>query len=112
MPRRCASIATSLPSSPEPSRSRRVAPAERGVPNAFMRGPGGGAHSNRPPRRGGGGRHGIISPREGGTVRRIVAALMLFCLCAAARADDEFWYSVHLDGRKIGHMRSARAVEA
>lgn len=45
-------------------------------------------------------------------MRRIVAALMLLCLCAAARADDEFWYSVHLDGRKIGHMRSVRALEA
>ena len=45
-------------------------------------------------------------------MRRIVAALMLLCLCAAARADDEFWYSVHLDGRKIGHMHSVRAVEA
>src|SRR5688572_16481725 len=32
MPRRCASITTSLPSSPEPSSNRRVAPGVNGVP--------------------------------------------------------------------------------
>lgn len=45
-------------------------------------------------------------------MRRIVAALWLLVMCAGARADDEFWYSVHLDGRKIGHMHTVRAVEA
>lgn len=46
-------------------------------------------------------------------MRRIVAALGLLCLClcAGAQAAGETWYSVHLDGRKIGHMRSVRAVE-
>jgi hypothetical protein len=43
-------------------------------------------------------------------VRRIVSALLL-CLCVTAQAGDETWYSVHLDGRKIGHMRSLREVE-
>ncbi|MCI1730444.1 MAG: transglutaminase-like domain-containing protein [Chiayiivirga sp.] len=31
---------------------------------------------------------------------------------AAPQAPEETWYSVHLDGRKIGHMRSVRALEA
>jgi hypothetical protein len=44
-------------------------------------------------------------------VRRIVAALWLLALCAGARASEETWYSVHLDGRKIGHMRTLRAEE-
>lgn len=44
-------------------------------------------------------------------MRRIVSALLLLCVCVTARADDETWYSVHLDGRKIGHMHSVRAVE-
>lgn len=43
-------------------------------------------------------------------MRRIVSALLL-CLCLSAQAAAETWYSVHLDGRKIGHMRSARSVE-
>ena len=43
-------------------------------------------------------------------MRRIVAALCLLALSAGARAQ-ETWYSVHLDGRKIGHMRSLRAEE-
>lgn len=43
-------------------------------------------------------------------MRRIVSALLL-CLGLSAQAADETWYSVHLDGRKIGHMRSARDVE-
>jgi hypothetical protein len=43
-------------------------------------------------------------------VRRIVFALLL-CSCVAAQASEETWYSVHLDGRKIGHMRSQRTVE-
>jgi len=44
-------------------------------------------------------------------VGRIVSALLLLCLSVAAQAEDETWFSVHLDGRKIGHMRSLRAVE-
>ena len=55
-------------------------------------------------------------------MRRIVSAprwlWLLLCFwasaqtAAAAPVADETWYSVHLDGRKIGHMRSQRAEEA
>jgi transglutaminase-like putative cysteine protease len=48
---------------------------------------------------------------RGHPLRRIVAALWLLCLCLDARAADQTWYSVHLDGRKIGHMLSVRALE-
>jgi hypothetical protein len=50
-------------------------------------------------------------------VRRIVSAVGGLGLCLAAfvaaaqTASEETWYSVHLDGRKIGHMRSARVLE-
>lgn len=43
---------------------------------------------------------------------RIVSALLLLFASVAAPAADEQWYSVHLDGRKIGHMHSERALEA
>jgi hypothetical protein len=42
-------------------------------------------------------------------VRRIVFALLL-CL-ASVCAAEETWFSVHLDGRQIGHMRSLRALD-
>jgi hypothetical protein len=45
-------------------------------------------------------------------VRRIVSALLLLCIASFAHADEETWYSVHLDGRKIGHMRSLRAEQS
>ena len=45
-------------------------------------------------------------------MRRIVSALLLACLCGSALASDEAWFSVHLDGRKIGHMHSQRSVDA
>jgi transglutaminase-like putative cysteine protease len=45
-------------------------------------------------------------------VRRIVSALLAACLCGSASASDEAWFSVHLDGRKIGHMHSLRTVGA
>jgi hypothetical protein len=46
-------------------------------------------------------------------VRRIVSALWLaLCCVTLAQAAEETWFSVHLDGRKIGHMRTARVPEA
>jgi hypothetical protein len=44
-------------------------------------------------------------------VRRIVGALMLLFLAATASAAEEHWFSLHLDGRKIGHMHSLRTIE-
>lgn len=36
--------------------------------------------------------------------------LLLLPLCAAAKPADQQWYSVLLDGRKIGHFESSRQV--
>ena len=45
-------------------------------------------------------------------MRRIVSALWLaLCGVTLAQAAEETWFSVHLDGRKIGHMRTARVPE-
>lgn len=43
-------------------------------------------------------------------MRRIALALCLLAACALARAEDR-WFSVHLDGRKIGHMLQSRVEE-
>jgi len=40
-------------------------------------------------------------------VRRIVAIVLLLA-SAAAPAAEEHWFSLHLDGRKIGHMHTLR----
>jgi hypothetical protein len=45
-------------------------------------------------------------------VRRIVAALFLLLSAASARGAEEHWYSLHLDGRKIGHMHTLRQLGA
>jgi transglutaminase-like putative cysteine protease len=44
-------------------------------------------------------------------VRRIVAAIVLLSAAAVAGAAEEHWFSLHLDGRKIGHMHTLRYVE-
>lgn len=47
--------------------------------------------------------------------RSLFSLVLLLCLLipAAAVADtQEHWFSVHLDGRKIGHMHTRRALEA
>src|SRR5688572_33113873 len=59
-------------------------------------------HSTRPRRR------GIIGLPEEPPVRRIVAAFILLLAAASARGAEEHWYSLHLDGRKIGHMHTLR----
>lgn len=51
-------------------------------------------------------------PPETG-LRRIVLALCLLATCAVAGAQalpplEEHWFSVHLDGRKVGHMLQSR----
>lgn len=45
-------------------------------------------------------------------MRRTALALFLLLACAAAHAAEEHWFSVHLDGRKIGHMLQSRDIEA
>ena len=41
-------------------------------------------------------------------MRRIVAAIILLFAGASAQGAEEHWYSLHLDGRKIGHMHTLR----
>lgn len=44
-------------------------------------------------------------------MRRTALALFLLLACAVAQAAEEHWFSVHLDGRKIGHMLQSRDIE-
>ena len=44
-------------------------------------------------------------------MRRIVAAIVLLSASAAASSAEEQWFSLHLDGRKIGHMHTLRYAE-
>ena len=62
---------------------------------------------------------GAAVPRLPAMPPSIVRSLTFLLLCllampgaAAAEAALEHWYSVHMDGRRIGHLYSTRAVEA
>lgn len=45
-------------------------------------------------------------------MRRIVAAIICLCAAGLACAAEEHWFSLHLDGRKIGHMHTLRYAES
>lgn len=42
---------------------------------------------------------------------RRIALSLLFLFAAAAASAEEHWFSVHLDGRRIGHMQLSRDVD-